>query len=120
MRPPGSASPSAPASARFVWDDPFLLEDQLTEDERAIRDVAQSFAQEQLLPGIVEAYADEIADAVDRVARPLLLSGAVGVHVNPGLTPTDGTVTVFAGYQTAATATYERIGDDDRPSEARL
>lgn len=68
----------------------------------------------------VEAYADEIADAVYRVARPLLLSGAVGVHVNPGLTPTDGTVTVFAGYQTAATATYERIGDDDRPSEARL
>jgi len=62
MRPPGSASPSAPASARFVWDDPFLLEDQLTEDERAIRDVAQSFAQEQLLPGIVEAYATEKTD----------------------------------------------------------
>ncbi len=62
MRPPGSASPSAPASPRFVWDDPFLLDDQLTEDERAIRDVAQSFAQEQLLPGIVEAYADEKTD----------------------------------------------------------
>ena len=62
MRPPGSASPSAPASPSFVWEDPFLLEDQLTEDERAIRDVAQSFAQEQLLPGIVEAYADEKTD----------------------------------------------------------
>ena len=62
MRPPGSASPSAPASASFVWEDPFLLEDQLTEDERAIRDVAQSFAQEQLLPGIVEAYANEKTD----------------------------------------------------------
>ena len=65
--PPNSPRPitcsrSAPASARFVWDDPFLLEDQLTEDERAIRDVAQSFAQEQLLPGIVEAYATEKTD----------------------------------------------------------
>ncbi|MCJ2072421.1 acyl-CoA dehydrogenase family protein, partial [Methylobacterium sp. J-030] len=49
-------------SNRFVWDDPFLLEDQLSEDERAIRDVAQSFAQEQLLPGIVEAYAEEKTD----------------------------------------------------------
>ena len=66
MRPPGSASPSAPASARFVWEDPFLLEDQLTEDERAIRDVAQSFAQEQLLPGIVEA---QVRKEVERIAR---------------------------------------------------
>src|ERR1700709_56377 len=62
MRPPGSASPSAPASPSFVWEDPFLLEDQLNEDERAIRDGAQSFAQERLLPGIVEAYANEKTD----------------------------------------------------------
>lgn len=62
MRPPGSASPSAPPSARFVWDDPFLLDEQLTEDERAIRDAAQDFARERLLPGIVEAYANESTD----------------------------------------------------------
>jgi len=31
--------------ARFVWDDPFLLEDQLTEDERMLRDAARAYAQ---------------------------------------------------------------------------
>ena len=60
--PAGSAGPTAKASAGFVWDDPFLLDDQLTEDERAIRDVAHDFAQERLLPGIVEAYAQEKTD----------------------------------------------------------
>ena len=51
-----------PASANFVWEDPFLLEDQLTDDERMIRDTARDFAQERLLPGIVEAYARETTD----------------------------------------------------------
>ncbi|GJE44856.1 acyl-CoA dehydrogenase [Methylobacterium soli] len=51
-----------PASAAFSWEDPFLLEEQLTEDERAIRDTARAFAQEQLLPGIVEAYTQEKTD----------------------------------------------------------
>ena len=46
-----------PASAAFSWDDPFLLDEQLTEEERMIRDTARAFAQEQLLPGIIEAYA---------------------------------------------------------------
>ena len=41
MRPPGQRRARRPRPRpRFVWDDPFLLEDQLTEDERAIRDVA--------------------------------------------------------------------------------
>lgn len=38
----------------FAWDDPFLLDDQLTEDERQIRDVARDFAQERLMPEILE------------------------------------------------------------------
>ena len=58
-RPPGSDAPSAPPSSAFVWDDPFLIEDQLSADERAIHEAARSFAQEELLPGIVEAYAHE-------------------------------------------------------------
>ena len=49
-------------SAVFSWDDPFLLEDQLTDDERMIRDTARDFAQEKLLPRIVEAYANETSD----------------------------------------------------------
>ena len=44
---------------KFQWDDPFLLDDQLTEDERMIRDTARYYAQEKLLPRIVKAYAEE-------------------------------------------------------------
>ncbi len=47
---------------KFQWDDPFLLNDQLTEDERMIRDTARDFAQEKLLPRIVKAYANETTE----------------------------------------------------------
>jgi glutaryl-CoA dehydrogenase len=50
------------SSAGFQWDDPFLLDDQLSDDERMIRDTARQFAQERLLPGIVEAYQNEVTD----------------------------------------------------------
>ena len=46
----------------FHWQDPFLLEDQLTEEERMIRDTAQSYASEKLAPRIVEAYRKEYTD----------------------------------------------------------
>ena len=36
-------------ASAFAWDDPFLLEDQLGEDERLIRDTARGYAQEKLL-----------------------------------------------------------------------
>ena len=36
---------SKPAPAAFSWDDPFLLDEQLTEDERMIRDTARAYAQ---------------------------------------------------------------------------
>ncbi|MFO1150070.1 MAG: acyl-CoA dehydrogenase [Alsobacter sp.] len=51
-----------PAPAAFQWDDPFLLEEQLTEDERLIRDTARAYAQEKLLPRVIEAYAEEKTD----------------------------------------------------------
>jgi glutaryl-CoA dehydrogenase len=46
----------------FNWEDPFLLDDQLTEDERAIRDTARAYAQEKLLPRVIEAYLEEKTD----------------------------------------------------------
>ena len=46
----------------FKWDDPFLLDDQLTEDERAIRDAAHDYAQEKLLPRVTHAYLNEHTD----------------------------------------------------------
>ncbi len=39
--------------SQFQWDDPFLLEDQLSEDERMIRDTARAYAQEKLQPRVI-------------------------------------------------------------------
>jgi glutaryl-CoA dehydrogenase len=47
--------------AAFNWSDPFNLEGQLTEEERMIRDAAHGFAQSELQPRVIRAYADEIA-----------------------------------------------------------
>ena len=44
----------------FNWQDPFDLEDQLTEDERMIRDSAHAFAQSELQPRVIDAFANEI------------------------------------------------------------
>jgi glutaryl-CoA dehydrogenase len=49
----------ADANPVFQWDDPFLLAEQLGEDERMVRALARDYAQEKLLPRIVEAYAKE-------------------------------------------------------------
>jgi glutaryl-CoA dehydrogenase len=48
--------------AKFDWADPFLLDDQLTEDERMIADTARAYAQDKLLPRVVDAYAHERTD----------------------------------------------------------
>jgi glutaryl-CoA dehydrogenase len=47
---------------KFNWEDPFLLDSQLTEEERLVRDTAHSYAQEQLLPRVREAYQQEKTD----------------------------------------------------------
>ena len=46
----------------FDWADPLLLEDLLTEDERQVRDTARAYAQEKLMPRIVEANRHEKFD----------------------------------------------------------
>jgi glutaryl-CoA dehydrogenase len=46
----------------FQWDDPLLLEDQLTEEERMVRDSARAFCQEKLQPRILEAHRHEKHD----------------------------------------------------------
>ena len=61
---------------RFDWEDPFLLDDQLTEDERMIRDTARGYARDRLLPRIVDAFANEHTDpAVFREMGDLGLLG---------------------------------------------
>ena len=46
--------------AAFDWSDPFNLEEQLSEEERMIRDAAHGFAQSELQPRVISAYANEI------------------------------------------------------------
>src|SRR6202162_5425735 len=46
----------------FQWDDPFMLDEQLTEDERMIRDTARAYAQDKLAPRIIKAYLEEKTD----------------------------------------------------------
>lgn len=48
---------------KFTWEDPFLLEGQLTNDERMIRDTARAYAQEKLQPRVMEAFATEKTDS---------------------------------------------------------
>ncbi len=43
----------------FSWDDPFNLEEQLSEEERMIRDAAHGFAQSELQPRVTQAYREE-------------------------------------------------------------
>ncbi len=47
---------------QFAWEDAFLLEDQLSEDERMIRDTARDYCQSKLQPRVIEAYAREKTD----------------------------------------------------------
>jgi glutaryl-CoA dehydrogenase len=46
----------------FQWDDPLLLEEELSSDERMARDAARGFATDRLLPGIIEANRHEVFD----------------------------------------------------------
>jgi glutaryl-CoA dehydrogenase len=46
----------------FKWEDPFLLDDQLTEEERMVSESAETFCQEVLMPGILEANRNEAFD----------------------------------------------------------
>ncbi len=52
----------AAASAKFTWEDPFLLDEQLTEDERLMRDSARAYCQDKLMPRVLQAFRHETFD----------------------------------------------------------
>src|SRR4051812_29516942 len=58
-----SFSPIMNARATFSWSDPFLLDAQLTDDERQVRDAARAYSQDRLLPRVQEAFRHEKTDA---------------------------------------------------------
>jgi len=52
----------AAAKPAFKWDDPLLLDGQLSEDERMVRDAAHAYAQDKLLPRVTAAFRHETSD----------------------------------------------------------
>ncbi len=65
--------------AAFQWDDPFLLEEQLGEEERMIRDAARAFADAELAPRVEAAYLEEKTDP--ELFRLMGRAGLLGVTI---------------------------------------
>ena len=63
-----------PNMDNFIWDDPFLLEDQLSNEEKMFRDSARAFANQHLVEKVRKAYEDEIEDT-----ETIPLMGKVGL-----------------------------------------
>ncbi|PID43574.1 MAG: acyl-CoA dehydrogenase [Proteobacteria bacterium] len=63
----------------FIWEDPFLLNDQLTEDERLVAQNVTAFCKEQLMPGITRAHRDENFDP--EIMRQMGERGLLGVTI---------------------------------------
>lgn len=69
----------APDLGRFNWEDPFRLDDQLTEDERMLRDAARNYAQDKLQPRVIAAYREESTDPA--IFREMGQMGLLGVTI---------------------------------------
>ena len=67
-------------SSRFVWEDPLQLEQQLTDEERLIRDSARSFCQARLAPRVREAFRHEQFDR--DIMREMGEQGLLGCTLN--------------------------------------
>jgi glutaryl-CoA dehydrogenase len=63
----------------FAWNDPFLLDDQLSEDERMIRDTAAAFAADRLATRVEEAYLEEKTDPA--IFKEMGDAGLLGVTI---------------------------------------
>jgi glutaryl-CoA dehydrogenase len=68
-----------PALASFSWEDPFLFDAQLEEDERMIAESARAFAQDKLLPRVEHAYMEEQTDP--EIFAEMGAQGLLGVTV---------------------------------------
>jgi glutaryl-CoA dehydrogenase len=67
------------SKASFNWEDPLLLDTQLTEDERMIRDAATEYAQGRLMPRIQDAYRNETTDPA--IFREMGELGLLGITI---------------------------------------
>ena len=69
----------APDLNRFNYEDPFLLEAQLSEEERMLRDAAKAYAQDKLQPRVIDAFRDEQTDV--SIFREMGEMGLLGVTI---------------------------------------
>ncbi len=69
----------APDLGRFDWEDPFRLNDQLTEEERMLRDAARAYGSEKLQPRVTQAYREESTDPA--IFREMGEMGLLGVTI---------------------------------------
>ena len=107
---PAAAKAAPPRTkAFFQWDDPFLLDDQLGEDERLVRDSTRAYARQKLLSRIVEANRHERFDreimhemgALGLLGSTIRGHGCAGVnHVCYGLAARE-VEAVDSGYRSA-------------------
>jgi glutaryl-CoA dehydrogenase len=67
------------SKASFQWEDPLLLDTQLTEDERMVRDAAAEYAQGRLMPRIHDAYRNETTDP--SIFREMGELGLLGITI---------------------------------------
>lgn len=70
---------SAPALSSFQWDDPFLLDADLLDEEKMIRDSARSYAQEKLTPRVLDAFQNEETDP--EIFREMGAMGLLGTTI---------------------------------------
>ncbi len=66
--------------AHFDWEDPFLLREQLTDEERMVTDSAHQFFQKELMPGILAANRNETFDP--NIMRQMGEMGLLGVTID--------------------------------------
>ena len=67
------------SKASFNWEDPLLLDTQLTEEERMVRDAAAEYAQGKLMPRILDAYRNETTDPA--IFREMGELGLLGITI---------------------------------------
>ena len=101
--------PKGPSRVEFKWEDPLLLEEELTEEERLVRDSVRQYCQEKLMPRILLAHRHERFDreimselgALGLLGSTIEGYGCAGVnHVCYGLTARE-VERVDSGYRSA-------------------
>lgn len=65
--------------SHFRWDDPLLFDDQLSTEEKMVRDSVRAFAQEKLQPGVVKAFHEEKFDP--SLMREMGQAGILGATI---------------------------------------